>query len=171
MASGNQSLRKYIQEHDQDLYRRSLYTFWKRTLPPPSMMIFDAPSREQCIIERRPTSTPMQALVLLNDPQFIEASRLLASRMLFEGGETAESRIHFAFRLATSRIPSTQEVEVLSSLLKQETINFEANPSAAKKFITIGEYVLPENIAVKELAAYTVIANAILNLTETIRKG
>lgn len=171
VASGNQSLRKYIQDHERDLYRRSLYTFWKRTIPPPSMTVFDAPSREQCIIERRATSTPMQALTLLNDPQFTEASRLIATRMLTEGGETVTDRIQFAFRLATSRPPTAKEIRLLETLLTAEQADFEANPDAARRLIEVGEYPLPQDISPVELAAYTVLANAILNLTESILKS
>ena len=171
VASGNQSLRKYIQDHNQDLYRRSLYTFWKRTIPPPSMTLFDAPSREQCNIKRRATSTPMQALVLLNDPQFTEASRLIAVRMLQEGGNTEEERIQFTFRLATSRLPEAKELKLLHDLLKEEMTNFESSPEAAKKLISVGEYPVLGDFSPHELAAYTVVANAILNLTESIRKG
>ncbi|MEZ5042813.1 MAG: DUF1553 domain-containing protein [Saprospiraceae bacterium] len=171
VASGNQSLRKYIQDHDQDLYRRSLYTFWKRTIPPPSMTVFDAPQREQCTVKRRATSTPMQALVLLNDPQFTEASRLIAVRMLKEGGETLADRVKFAFRLATSRAPSTAEVDLLIDLLEQEKADFAADPAAAKQLIAIGEYRIMEDFEPTELAAYTVVANAILNLTEAILKS
>lgn len=171
VASGNQSLRKYIQDHEEDLYRRSLYTFWKRTLPPPSMTVFDAPSREQCTIQRRATSTPMQALVLLNDPQYTEASRLIATRMLQEGGETATDRIHFAFRLATSRHPKAEELALLNDLLEKEQADFETETTAAKQLTSIGEFPLAEGVDLAELAAYTVVANAILNLTETILKG
>lgn len=171
VASGNQSLRKYIQDHEEDLYRRSLYTFWKRTLPPPSMTVFDAPSREQCTIQRRATSTPMQALVLLNDPQYTEASRLIATRMLQEGGETATDRIHFAFRLATSRHPKAAELALLNDLLEKEQADFETATTAAKQLTSIGEFPLAEGVDLAELAAYTVVANAILNLTETILKG
>jgi hypothetical protein len=171
VASGNQSLRKYIQDHGGDLYRRSLYSFWKRTIPPPSMTIFDAPSREQCTIQRRATSTPMQALVLLNDPQFIEASRLLASRMMNEGGTSITERIHFAFMLATSRAPKTNELELLSNLFKEEQSYFKTKPEEAKKLLATGEYALPSALSIPELAAYSVVANAIINLTETIQKG
>jgi len=171
VASGNQSLRKYIQDHEEDLYRRSLYTFWKRTLPPPSMTVFDAPSREQCTIQRRATSTPMQALVLLNDPQYTEASRLIATRMLQEGGETATDRIHFAFRLATSRHPKAEELALLNDLLEKEQADFETATTAAKQLTSIGEFPIAEGVDLAELAAYTVVANAILNLTETILKG
>lgn len=171
VASGNQSLRKYIQDHEDDLYRRSLYTFWKRTVPPPSMTIFDAPTREQCIIKRGATSTPMQALVLLNDPQFTEASRLLAARMLNEGGDTSEERIKFAFRLATSRIPKDEELLVLNKMLNEEITHFEDNSNEAEKLLNIGEYTIESDISPVNLAAHSIVANAILNLAEAIMKG
>ena len=99
MATGNQPLKKYIQEHDGDLYRKSMYTFWKRSVPPPSMITFDASTREQCTVRRQSTSSPMQALTLLNDPQFIEASRLIAQRIISEGGENAKERIIYIEKL------------------------------------------------------------------------
>lgn len=171
VASGNQTLRKYIQDHEDDLYRRSLYTFWKRTIPPPSMTVFDAPSREQCSIKRRTTSTPMQALVLLNDPQFTEASRIFAQRMLEEGGENASDRITYAFRWATSRPPKESELKVLIALLSAEQEAFSTDQQAAGKLLAIGESSLVTTADLGELAAYTIVANAILNLTETIQKG
>lgn len=171
VASGNQSLRKYIQDHEEDLYRRSLYTFWKRTIPPPSMTVFDAPSREQCSIQRRNTNTPMQALVLLNDPQFTEAARLLANRMLEEGGAEAAERIKFAFRWATSRAPKEKEVEVLLQLLEAEEASFLEDKAAAESLLSVGEIPLDTGQDVTTLAAYTVLASAIFNLTESIQKG
>jgi hypothetical protein len=171
VASGNQTLRKYIQDHEEDLYRRSLYTFWKRTIPPPSMTVFDAPSREQCSIQRRNTNTPMQALVLLNDPQFTEAARLLANRMLEEGGTAAADRIKFAFRWATSRTPQQKELDVLLALLAEEQATFTADKAAAERLLSVGEIPLDTGQEVSELAAYTVLASAIFNLTESIQKG
>lgn len=171
VASGNQSLRKYIQDHEEDLYRRSLYTFWKRTIPPPSMTVFDAPSREQCSLQRRNTNTPMQALVLLNDPQFTEAARLMANRMLEAGGEQATERIAFGFRWATSRAPRQKEMDVLLKLLEAEQTTFAADIGAAKRLLSVGEIPIDTSQAVAELAAYTVLASAILNLTESIQKG
>ena len=170
-SSGNQPLRQYIQDHDQDLYRKSMYTFWKRTVPPPSMITFDAPTREQCIVRRQSTNTPTQALVLLNDPQFVEASRLIAKRILEEGGTEPKSRISYAFRLATSRIPSQKEIDLLKKILDKELHTFEDAPEKAKQLLSIGEYPLKSNINLPELAAYTVVANAIINLTESMQKG
>jgi len=171
VASGNQPLKEYIQDHGQDLYRKSMYTFWKRSLPPPSMITFDASTREQCSVRRQSTSTPMQALVLLNDPQFTEASRLFAQRMLAEGGTTEEERIRFAFRLATSRHPNEKEVRLLVDLLEFQIETFKAEPERASSLLKIGEYPVNPDSDFTELAAYAVVANAILNLTETIRKG
>ncbi len=171
VASGNQSLRKYIQDHGGELYRRSLYIFWKRTIPPPSMTIFDAPSREQCVVKRINTSTPLQALVLLNDPQFVEASRLLATRMIREGGENVDDRITLAFRLATSRPPAGKELRVLKQLIDEQLDYFESHPEAAAHLIQLGEHDDHGDIPLKDLAAYTVVANSIINLTESIMKG
>ncbi|MEM6800213.1 MAG: DUF1553 domain-containing protein [Bacteroidota bacterium] len=170
-SSGNQPLRKYIQDHGKDLYRKSMYTFWKRTIPPPSMIIFDAPTREECIVRRQSTSTPMQALVMLNDPQFIEASRLIAERMLREGGTTAEDKIRFAFKLATSRDASAQEVDILRDLLEINRHDFEREPEKAQAYLNIGEFSVAEEFDIIELAAYTQVTNAILNLTESIQKA
>src|SRR5262249_25397856 len=106
------SAQSYVQGTGKDLYRRSLYTFWKRTVPPPSLSTFDAPDREKCTARRTPTNTPLQALVLMNDPTYIEAARALAARALTEAGNDTRSRLAYAFRLATARVPSTQEVAV-----------------------------------------------------------
>ncbi len=171
VASGNQSLKEYIQDHGEDLYRKSMYTFWKRSLPPPSMITFDASTREQCIVRRQSTSTPMQALVLLNDPQFTEASRLIAQRMLAEGGVDEAERIRFAFRLATSRQPQEEEMAHLTDLLAYQMEFFESDQAKAEGLLNIGEYELDPQLNLSELAAYTVVANAILNLTESISKG
>ncbi len=171
VASGNQPLKEYIQDHGEDLYRKSMYTFWKRSLPPPSMMTFDASTREQCEVRRQSTSTPMQALVLLNDPQFTEASRLIAYRMISEGGTDEEERISFAFRLATSRHPHEKEMALLVELLKDQHDVFSREPELADNLLNIGEYKLKAGFDLAELAAYTVVANTILNLTESISKG
>jgi len=171
IASGNQELKEYIQGHGSELYRKSMYTFWKRSLPPPSMIIFDAATREQCAVERQSTSTPMQALVLLNDPQFVEASRLIAQRMLYEGGTTIPERIRFAFRLATSREPGEQELKLLSDLLQDQLKIFGEEPDRANRLLAIGESPASKEVDIVELAAYTVVANTIMNLSETISKG
>lgn len=171
VASGNQALKEYIQDHGDDLYRKSMYTFWKRSLPPPSMVTFDASTREHCAVERQSTSTPMQALVLLNDPQFTEASRLIAQKMLSESNMLEKERITMAFRMATSRYPTDDEIGLLVKLLQDQKIVFESDHEKARNLLEVGEYQLNSKLKMSDLAAYTVVANAIMNLSETIRKA
>ena len=147
-------------------YRRSMYTFWKRTAPPPGMAIFDAPTRETCTVRRLNTNTPLQALVLLNDPQYLEASRALAARMIKEGGKTAQERIGYAFRLATARNISIAELKILHEAFAREKKRFSRNPVAAVQFLAIGQ----QASGVIDLAAYAVVASTILNLNETITR-
>jgi hypothetical protein len=161
----------YVQSHGEDLYRRSLYTFWKRTVPPPTMANFDASSRESCVVRRSVTNTPLQALDLMNDITFVEASRVVAQRMIEEGGATPEARIRFAFHRATARLPKPAESEVLLASLKREVDTFNARPDAALKYVSLGEYPRDEHLNVSELAAYTTVASLILNLSETVTKN
>lgn len=171
VSSGGRYQRKYMNSHGQDLYRRSMYTFWKRIQPPPAMMIFDASSRNNCIIKRQSTSTPLQAMVLLNDPQFTEAARVLADRMIREGGNTAKDRIAYGFRWATSRFPDVDELEVLEDLLEIEIAEFKANPEKAAAYLKIGESPQNPDLSAVELAAYAVVASTLLNLIESIHKS
>lgn len=171
VSSGGRYQRKYMNSHGQDLYRRSMYTFWKRIQPPPAMMIFDASSRNNCIIKRQSTSTPLQAMVLLNDPQFTEAARVLADRMIREGGNTAKDRIAYGFRWATSRFPDAEELEVLEDLLEMEIAEFKANPEKAAAYLQIGESPRNPDLPSIELAAYAVVASTLLNLIESIHKS
>lgn len=163
-------LPEYIQDHGDSLYRRSLYTFWKRTSPPPFMTTFDAPGRSHMSLKRGKTSTPLQALFTLNDPQFVEASRLLAERMMTEGGRNLESQIAFAFKAATSRTPEEQEIELLSELYREELEAFQAEPLRADSLLGVGEYPVDDNLDTTQLAAGTIVASTILNLDETITK-
>src|SRR5262249_56649753 len=121
------------------LSRRSLYTFWRRTSPPPSMLAFDAPSREVCVVRRPSTNTPLQPLVLLNDPQFVEAARGLGERMLREGGQTVEGRVAFAFRVAATRRPSEREVQLLKGLYDGQLERFHKDPESAEKYLEGGD--------------------------------
>src|SRR3954453_13765832 len=130
---------RYDQGKGDDLYRRSLYTFWKRTVPPPAMATFDAADRSVCSVKRQQTSTPLQALVLLNDVQFVEASRFVGQRTLKEGGATDEARVAWTFRLITSRTPSDKERAVLVKLFAEQKALFEKDPAAAKKLLSVGE--------------------------------
>ena len=160
----------YVQDTGEGLYRRSLYTFWKRTSPPPSMITFDAARRNQCVMRRQRTSTPMQALVLLNDPQFVEASRKIAERMLREGGETVDERIAFAFRLLTSRQPRPAEHDVLKTLYQEQLETFAQNRPAALALMEIGESDWDDHLDLTALAASTILANMLLNFDEAIIK-
>ncbi|MDE0324972.1 MAG: DUF1553 domain-containing protein [Candidatus Poribacteria bacterium] len=153
------------------VYRRSLYTFWKRTAPPPQMNILDAPSREACTIRRERTNTPMQALMLMNDPQFFEAARAFAERTIKEGGETPEARIAYIFEMATARLPKPKEETLLLETFQIHHQEFEANPEAAKELIAVGESPPDETLDAVEVAAWTMIANLILNLDEVLNKG
>ncbi|MGH9839921.1 MAG: DUF1553 domain-containing protein [Blastocatellia bacterium] len=160
----------YVQGKGKDLYRRSMYTFWKRTVPPATLATFDAPDREKCVIRRAVTNTPLQALVLMNDPTYLEAARVLAARALREGGKDANSRIAFVFRMATARKPSAREIAVLRELLNRQQANYRRDLKSAASLLRIGESASDATMDPAELAAWTMVASAILNLDETITK-
>jgi len=155
----------------EKIHRRSLYTFWKRTSPPPQMTTFDAPSREACQVRRERTNTPLQALLLMNEPQFVEAARALAERTLHEGGSAADDRLAYMFRLVTSRYPDAKDLAELSSALKDLTAHYTNQPGAAQQLIAAGETKPDPRRDRIELAAWTMIGNVILNLDEVITKG
>jgi hypothetical protein len=169
----NFTAQKYVQSHGADLYRRSMYTFWKRTSPPPSLSTFDAPDRETCTVRRGRTNTPLQALVLMNDPTYVEASRKLAERMMREpaAGATPEERIAYAFRLATARTPTPEESAVLKRILDKQLAVYQSNNKAAAELLAVGESPRDEKLPLPELAAWTTVASTILNLDETVSKG
>ncbi len=162
---------KYTQDHGEALYRRSLYLFWKRTAPPPSMITFDAPSREECRARRERTDTPLQALLMMNDPQYFEAARHLGYRMLREGGQDDTSRLRYGFRLATDRLPSEKEASILAESLASQRSRYAGNDEAAKKVISVGESPVPADVPAPELAAYSLVANLLLNLDEVVTKN
>jgi hypothetical protein len=151
-----------------NLHRRSMYTFWKRQAPPPNMMIFDAPNRETCVVRRERTNTPLQALALMNDPQFVEAAHALAHRMIDDGGERVSDRIAYAFEWATSRPPTHREREILLDVFDAQRSEFANTPDAAMTLLAECDST---HEGAAELAAYSVIANLILNLDETLTKG
>jgi len=161
---------KFVQDHGEDLYRRSLYTFWKRTSPPPGLVVFDAPNRESCVVRRPRTNTPLQALALMNDVGYVEAARKMAERLLREEDAPAEARMAQGFRWVTSRPPRPEEVAVLSDLLHWQQKYFEEHPAAAEELLRVGEAASDESLPRTELAAWTMICNALLNLDETITK-
>src|SRR5207249_1738484 len=135
----NWTAQTYVQSHGRDLYRRTMYTFWKRTSPPPTLTTFDAPDRETCTVRRARTNTPLQALVLMNDPTYVEAARKLAERTLGEGGATIEERLAFAFRLVMARTPAPAEVAILKRVLDRQLAKYRADPAAAAKLLAVGE--------------------------------
>lgn len=165
---GDFSAQKYDQSHGADLYRRSMYTFWKRSVPYPSLNTFDAPDREKCTARRSVTNTPLQALVLWNDPTYVEAARALAQRDLKEAGPTEADRVRYAFRLATDRDPTPQEFGILDNLYKKEAARYGADKSAAEKLISVGESKPDPAIEPAQLAAWTLVTSSILNMDETI---
>jgi hypothetical protein len=163
--------RDYKQDHGEALYRRSLYTFWKRTAPPPAMTTFDAPSREQSCTRRERSNTPLQALLLMNDVQQFEASRAFAERIMKEGGTETAARLAWGFRAATGRHPSADELEILSANFNKQLERYRGNEAAAKQVIAVGESKRDEALPPDELAAFTLVANLILNLDEVVTKN
>jgi hypothetical protein len=162
---------KYIPDKGEGQYRRSLYTYWKRQSPPPNMLIFDAPTREYCVVRRPRTNTPLQALVLMNDPQFVEAARAFAQRMMTEVSGDAKKRITYAVRLATGRTPGADEIKVLLDVYHKQLAEFRTNAEEAEKFLNVGSFKANADLDKDELAAWTTIASMILNLDETVTKG
>jgi hypothetical protein len=159
--------RVFQRGNGNDLWRRSLYTYWKRACPPPNLMTFDAPTREFCTIRRSSTNTPLQALVLWNDEQFVEAARGFAERMLREPGDDA-ARLALMFRAATARSAGKPTLERLSAALRDFRARYAAEPGAAARLVEVGERPVPKEPAAPELAAWTMVASGLLNLDSTI---
>ena len=164
------SMQTYVQSHGEDLYRRSMYTFWKRTSPPAQLTTFDAPDREKCTVRRTVTNTPLQALVTLNDPTYIEASRALAERVLKQAGKAPGRRAAMAFELATARPATKSEISVLTALAKEQQAHISSAPKEAAALLTNGESPYDKALEPAELASWTMVASTILNLDETISK-
>jgi hypothetical protein len=161
---------KYDQSHGADLYRRSMYIYWKRTVSPPVMAAFDAPTREFCTVRRPRTNTPLQALALLNEVSFVEAARVFAQRVMTEGGTTPAERITLAFRLATSRKPSPAELRILTAGFDAHLAKYRKNRKAAEALVSTGEAPRNKRHDPAEHAAYTAIGSIILNLDEVVTK-
>ncbi len=161
---------KYVQDHGPDLYRRGLYTFWKRTIPPPMMSAFDAPARETCIVRETRTNTPLQALSVLNDVTFIEAARAFAERILEAPAASPEMRLSVAFEAATGRLPKPAELAILRQSLDDQRSRFRGDPASAGALLESGESRADPKLDPVELAAYTAVTQLILNLDETITK-
>ena len=159
-----------ISETEEDLYRRSLYTFLRRTSPPPSMSVFDAPSREVCTVKREITNTPLQALVLLNDPQFVEASRVLAERIQIEESGSIKKSIEYGFQLCTSRMPSSEELQILKEFYDNQYKKFKSNPKLADQIFKNGRKKRNRSLDKYKTAALTLVANTMLNHDEAYIK-
>ncbi len=170
-GGGGGSTARYVQDEGDKNYRRSLYTFWKRTVPPPNMMTFDTPSRDLCAAQRENTSTPLQALVLLNDPQFLEACKALAFNASQRVADDPKTAIAYMFTVATSRAPEEAETDALVALFEEEYERFKATPEDTRMYLDANVYSVRGAIDEPVLAAYTFVANTIFNLDETIRKN
>jgi hypothetical protein len=161
----------YRQDKGEGLYRRSMYTFWKRTCPPPGLNTFDAPEREVCTARRSRTNTPLQALVLMNDPTYLEAARKLAERTMQSDQASVEGRAQFAFRTALSRQPTAAERELVIGLYQQRLAKFQEQPASAKALLAVGDAPRDANLPEAELAAWASVMSVLLNLDEVITKS
>jgi hypothetical protein len=163
--------REWDDSTGEDQYRRAIYTWWQRTFPQPSLAAFDAPSREECVAERTRANVPQQALALLNDPTYVEAARVLAERILREGGPTFEGRLGWAYERALGRRPRDEEARILGDLLRAHRTRYAADPRAARQLVHAGAAPVPSDLDVAELAGWISVARAILNLPVLITRS
>jgi hypothetical protein len=167
---GGSNTRNYVQDKGESLYRRSLYTFIKRTAPAPNMVNFDATARASYCLRRERSNTPLQALNLMNDVQFVEAARHLAQRVLKEGGASFDSRISHVWRTVLSRFPSPREVETVKAAHEQHLAKYASNEGAARQLTAFGESPVDTSLPARDLAAWTLTASLVLNLDEAVVK-
>ncbi|MFO0917656.1 MAG: DUF1553 domain-containing protein [Planctomycetaceae bacterium] len=160
---------KYVPDADDGIYRRSMYTFWKRTCPPPGMATFDAPDREFCLIRRARTNTPLQALVTLNDPTYVEAARRLAEKVPALG-DTDSRRIRQLFRSVVAREPDARELEVLLQLRQDSLAKFQHDPAAVGKLLTVGRAAPDPAHPAEDVAAWAAVCSVVMNLSEALTK-
>ena len=151
-------------------YRRGLYTHWQRTFPHPALLVFDAPSREECTVARTVSNTPLQALVLLNDPEYVEAARVLAERIIRQPGDF-ELRLAFAFARVLGRVPGSEEAMALRNLFQEQRDNYDKDPESAMSLVSVGGAPVAGNLEVADLAAWTSVSRTLLNLHETITRN
>jgi Protein of unknown function (DUF1553) len=168
-TSGRGVLARYVQDHGEKLYRRGLYSFIKRTVPPPGMLVFDGSNRDQCEVNRMRTNTPLQALVLLNEPLMLEASRVFAERLMLEQS-TAEEKVKKAFQSIVCRQPKREELTLLLKYFEEEKTEFRQTPDKAKQYVAVGEYQHEKISDVISLAALMQVVQTIYNLDEAITK-
>jgi hypothetical protein len=167
ISEGLSNTKFYVQDHGEALYRRSLYSFWKRTQPPAMLQTFDAPTREACVVRRSRTNTPLQALATMNDPQFVEASRRFAERVM-SGAEGNARRAELAFEMATLRLPDRSERDILLKVFRRERLKFLADPEAAVGLLSVGESERNETLSQADHAAWTLVCSMIFNLDEVL---
>ncbi|MBI1916410.1 MAG: PSD1 domain-containing protein [Planctomycetes bacterium] len=167
----NFPIREWQKDSGEELYRRGVYTYWCRTFLHPSLVAFDAPSREECVVERPRSNTPQQALVLLNDPVYVEAARVLAERIVRHSGKDADARLRFAFRQVLQRSPQPTELKLLQGLVVQHLEQYRKDRAGAAELMKIGDFPVPKDLDVSELAAWTSVARVLLNLHETITRN
>jgi hypothetical protein len=163
--------RDYAAEYGDKLYRRGLYTHWQRSYLHPSLLAFDAPSREECTVNRVSSNTPLQALVMLNDPTYLEASRVFAQNILKQKTVKIESQIGWAIEKTLGRIGSPEEIKILTDLYNKNLARYQKDSVAANEFISIGDTPVAKELNPARLAAMTIVARAILNLHETITRN
>jgi hypothetical protein len=159
----------YVQGHGDDLYRRSLYTFWKRTIAPPEMINFDSANREACVVRETRTNTPLQALNLMNDVTYVESARFIGQRMMQEGGATDAERLRYGFRLVTGHWPSQSQQDVLLANLRFHRDYF-SDSAKVDAYLALGESRPDPKLDRRELAAYATVGSLLLNLDETMTK-
>jgi hypothetical protein len=162
--------RNYKQDTGESLYRRSLYTLWKRQAPPASMDIFDGPTREVCVVRRDRTNTPLQALVTMNDPQFVEAARVLAQRAMQASSGDVNGAMDFMTLRVLARAFTPAERTIVRSAYQDFVAHYRANPEAATKLLAVGEFPADQNLSAPESAALTMVANQIFSLDEALNK-
>ncbi|NNM30029.1 MAG: DUF1553 domain-containing protein, partial [Akkermansiaceae bacterium] len=168
--SGSNTVKFTADTGPEKVHRRSIYTFWKRTAPPPQMSIADAPPRESCVVRRERTNTPLQALMFMNDPQYFETARHLAERALGHGSGDARERLGFLFECAVARPPQADELAILHETYLDHAREFAADPERARKTVTVGEFPPPEDLDPAELATWTMLASLVMNLDEFLNK-
>ena len=159
-----------MQDSGSSLYRRSLYTYWKRSVPPPNMFALDAPTREMCITRRQRTNTPLMALVLMNDPTFVEAARGLAVQALVRDAANQSDRLRWMFARVTSRQPLAEELKILVALLDDQRVRFRAHPGSARELLSVGSSPIDGRVEVVEQAAWTALCSVLLNTDEAITR-
>jgi hypothetical protein len=170
LAALNFPKRSWSASHNDDLYRRGIYTFWQRTFLQPTMANFDAPTREECTVNRINSNTPLQALDLLNDPTFVEAARVFGERILQQPGQNLNGKIEWAFLQATGRRPDNDELKLLADLHRESLAHFKAVPAAASDLLRIGDSPVPQSVSPANLAAMSNVARVIMNLHEVITR-